>query len=137
MTKTKPITPRQFLEAEGTEDWRVVSEGACAFFRTKSFADSVALLQAIGEIADAGDAPDVDIRSGGVTVRLITTTAENYGLSESHIELARRISALAQGARTVRRPVRRPELARHPRRARYRRGDAVLASRSRLQASSG
>ena len=55
MTQTKPITPRAFREAEGTDDWRVLSDGACAFFRTESFANSVALLQAIGEIADTGD----------------------------------------------------------------------------------
>ena len=28
------ITLRQFHDAEGVEDWRVVGDGACAFFRT-------------------------------------------------------------------------------------------------------
>jgi hypothetical protein len=26
----KPITLREFREAEGAEDWRVISDGACA-----------------------------------------------------------------------------------------------------------
>jgi 4a-hydroxytetrahydrobiopterin dehydratase len=32
------ISPRQFHEADGVEDWRVLGEGACAYFRTGSFA---------------------------------------------------------------------------------------------------
>ncbi len=36
---TQAITPRQFHDAIGIEDWRVVGEGACAYFRTASFAD--------------------------------------------------------------------------------------------------
>jgi 4a-hydroxytetrahydrobiopterin dehydratase len=28
------ITPRRFHEADGVEDWRVVGEGACTYFRT-------------------------------------------------------------------------------------------------------
>lgn len=37
---TDQITPSQFQEAEGVEDWRLTSEGATAFFRTRSFAPS-------------------------------------------------------------------------------------------------
>jgi 4a-hydroxytetrahydrobiopterin dehydratase len=29
---TDQVTARQFHEAAGTEDWRVVGEGACAYF---------------------------------------------------------------------------------------------------------
>ena len=35
---TERITPGQFHEAAGVEDWRVLGEGACAYFRTGSFA---------------------------------------------------------------------------------------------------
>jgi hypothetical protein len=35
---TDQITARQFHEAEGVEDWRVVGEGACTYFRIGSFA---------------------------------------------------------------------------------------------------
>ena len=36
------ISPRQFREADGVEDWRVLFGGACAHFRTDSFAAAIA-----------------------------------------------------------------------------------------------
>jgi 4a-hydroxytetrahydrobiopterin dehydratase len=33
---TDGISPSQFHEAEGVEDWRVLGEGACTYFRTGS-----------------------------------------------------------------------------------------------------
>ena len=33
------LTWRQFQESPSVEDWRVLGEGACAFFRTSTFAD--------------------------------------------------------------------------------------------------
>lgn len=38
---TEQITPRQFHGADGVEDWRVLAFGACAYFRTGSFAGGV------------------------------------------------------------------------------------------------
>ncbi len=35
---TERITPRQFHEAAGVEDWRVIGEGTCTYFPTGSFA---------------------------------------------------------------------------------------------------
>ena len=101
MTDTnRQITLRAFREAEGTEDWRVLAEGACAFFRTESFAASAELVGAIAEAIDgAGHPPDVDIRSGGVTVRLITVTDDHYGMSQHDIDLARQISVVARAQR--------------------------------------
>jgi 4a-hydroxytetrahydrobiopterin dehydratase len=91
------ITPRQFHGADGVGDWRVLAEGACAYFRTGSFAAGARLVRAIGELGGLDDHhPDVDLRQAGVTVRLITITDDYYGLSEGHVELARRISALAR-----------------------------------------
>jgi len=94
---TEPITLRDFQKAEGVEDWRVLAEGACAFFRTESFVASAELVRAIGGLTGTGGhAPDVDVRSGGVTVRLITVTDDYYGVSQRDVELARQISALAR-----------------------------------------
>ena len=94
---TERISPRQFHEAAGVEDWRVLGEGACACFRTGSFAAAARLVHAIGELAGLEDhSPDVDLRHGGVTVRLITIAPDYYGLSERDVELARRISAAAR-----------------------------------------
>jgi 4a-hydroxytetrahydrobiopterin dehydratase len=94
---TERITPRQFHEAGGVEDWRVVGEGACAYFRTGSFVTGARLVEAISELAYLDEHhPDVDLRYGGVTVRLITITEDSYGLSMRDVELARQISALAR-----------------------------------------
>lgn len=88
---------KQFHEAPGTEAWRVLGEGACAFFRTGSFAAGARLVDAISELAglDAHH-PDVDVRHEGVTVRLITITDNDFGLTERDVELAREISAVAR-----------------------------------------
>jgi 4a-hydroxytetrahydrobiopterin dehydratase len=97
MTTTDGITPTQFLEAGGTEDWRVISEGACAFYPTGSFAGSTALVLAIAEIPGIEDhRPAVDIRSDGVTVRLLTRADDWWGPSGRDLDLARRIQAIAR-----------------------------------------
>ncbi|SCG72953.1 VOC family protein [Micromonospora inositola] len=94
---TERLTPRQFHEADGVGDWRVLGEGASAYFRTGSFAAGARLVQAIGELAGLDDHhPDVDVRHAGVTVRLITLIPGFYGLTEGDVELARRISAVAR-----------------------------------------
>jgi 4a-hydroxytetrahydrobiopterin dehydratase len=92
---TERITKRQFHEADGVEDWRVLFHGACAHFRTGSFAAGVALVDAIGRLADAANHhPDVDLRYAGVTVCLRTHSIG--GLSERDVTLARQISAAAR-----------------------------------------
>ncbi len=95
--KNERITPRQFHEADGTGDWRVLGEGACSFFRTGSFAAGARLVHAISGLAGLGDHhPDVDVRHDGVTVRLITITDDYYGMSRRDVELARQISVVAR-----------------------------------------
>jgi 4a-hydroxytetrahydrobiopterin dehydratase len=91
------ISPRQFSEADGVEDWRVLGEGACAYFPTGSFVAGARLVHAIGELAGLGEHhPDLDLRHDGVTVRLITVADDWYGLSERDLDLARQISAVAR-----------------------------------------
>jgi 4a-hydroxytetrahydrobiopterin dehydratase len=91
---TTRITPQQFHEADGVEDWRVLARGASAYFRTGSFGAGVALVEGIGELADAANHhPDVDLRYAGVTVRLISHDVG--GLSERDVRLAQQISAVA------------------------------------------
>lgn len=92
---TERISPRVFHESAGIEDWRVLYGRACAHFPTASFADGVALVSAIGLLADAADHhPDVDLRFGGVTVCLVTH--EVGGLSLRDVALARQVSAAAR-----------------------------------------
>jgi 4a-hydroxytetrahydrobiopterin dehydratase len=92
---TERITARQFHAATGVEDWRVLFSGACAHFRTGSFAAGAALVDAIGRLADAANHhPDVDLRDEGVSVCLRTHSLG--GLSERDVTLARQISAAAR-----------------------------------------
>jgi 4a-hydroxytetrahydrobiopterin dehydratase len=88
---SETIAPQRFHEA----DWRVVRSDACAHFRTGSFAAGVALVDAIGSLAEAANHhPDVDLRSDGVTVRL--RTHGEGGLTEREVALAQQISAAAR-----------------------------------------
>lgn len=60
------ITPKQFHESEGVEDWRVLGEGACTYFRTGSFAVGARLVQAISGLTGLEDhRPDVDLGTMG------------------------------------------------------------------------
>ncbi len=89
------ITPRQFHDGAGVEDWRMLAHGACAYFRAGSFQAGAQLVDAIAELADAANHhPDIDLRYAGVTVRL--TTHEVGGLSTRDASLARQISEVAR-----------------------------------------
>jgi len=91
------ITPKQFHESDGVEEWRVVGDGASTFFRTESFAAGARLVQAISGLAGLDKhQPDVDLRHDGVMVRLITYEPDWYGISQRDVELARQISAVAR-----------------------------------------
>jgi len=89
------LTSKEFFETEGLEDWRVLFTGALAYFRTGSFSAGVAFAGAIAELADAANHhPDVDVRYGGMTVRLLSHDVG--GLTDRDVALARQISALAR-----------------------------------------
>jgi 4a-hydroxytetrahydrobiopterin dehydratase len=94
---TDRLSPKQFRESDGVEDWRVLGDGACAFFRTGSFAAAARLVQAIAELPGVDEQhPDVDVRRDGVTVRLITVADDYFGMSRRDVALASRISAVAR-----------------------------------------
>lgn len=87
---SESITPGRFHEL----DWRVLAYAACTHFRTDSLAEGVALAGAISRLAEAASrAPDVDLRSRGVTVRL--KVSDSGELSEGDLALAADISAAA------------------------------------------
>lgn len=90
-----PITPSQFHRS-GVDDWRVVGDGACAHFRTASFADGAQFVVAIAEMVEPHQAPDTDVRADGVTLRLVTISDEHWGLTDEHVDVAREISNLAR-----------------------------------------
>jgi 4a-hydroxytetrahydrobiopterin dehydratase len=88
---SEKIAPQRFHEF----DWRVIRDAASAHFRTGSFAKGLALVDAIGELAEAANHhPDIDLRYAGVTVRL--KTHSEGGLTERDVALARQISDAAR-----------------------------------------
>ena len=63
---TDYLSPKQFHESEGVADWRLTSEGATAFFRTGSFAESARFVQAISELpGNRGASPRPRCAAGG------------------------------------------------------------------------
>jgi 4a-hydroxytetrahydrobiopterin dehydratase len=97
MTMSERITPKEFRESDGVADWRVLGDGANAYFRTGSFAAGARLVQAISELPGVEDHhPDIDVRHDGVTVRLITFTDDYGGMTQRDRALARQISAAAR-----------------------------------------
>jgi 4a-hydroxytetrahydrobiopterin dehydratase len=60
---TEQITARQFHADPSLAEWRVIGDGACTFFRTRSFVESARLIQAISELPGLENhTPDVDLR---------------------------------------------------------------------------
>lgn len=91
------ISWRQFRESEGLEDWRNLSDGAAAMFRTESFAVAAAFVAAISTLPLAEvHPPAIDIRPHGVTIHLLTMTDDYDGMSARDVELARAISHVAR-----------------------------------------
>ena len=91
------ISWRQFRESEGLEDWRNLSDGASAMFRTDSFAVAAAFVAAISTVPLAEvHPPAIDIRPHGVTIHLRTVTDDYDGMSASDVEVARSISQVAR-----------------------------------------
>jgi len=83
-----------FLAASGVEEWAVLHGGPTAVFRTSSLADAAALAQAIAAVPGLdGTNAQINLLAEQVTVRL---TREVWKIKESHIALARAISAAAR-----------------------------------------
>lgn len=78
--------------ADGVGDWRVLDAGACAWFAAPSMTAGAALVRRIAELTATGGLPDVDVRPGGVRVRIGPAGA----LTHADGALARSISAAAR-----------------------------------------
>ncbi len=85
-----------FHAAEGAEDWRVLPEGAYAFFLSDSFATSARFVDAISRLVRDGEVPHIDIRPDGITVLIGAFKGTEYGLVQADLDLARSISAAAR-----------------------------------------
>jgi 4a-hydroxytetrahydrobiopterin dehydratase len=90
------ILARHFHAADGAEAWRVLPEGAYAFFRSGSFAASARFVEAMSLLVREGDEPHVDIRPDGVTVLLRSFKDAGYGLMQEDLDSARAIARTAR-----------------------------------------
>lgn len=87
------LTTQQILDA-GLDDWRKLARALHARFLTGDFATGLALVTAVGELAEqAGHHPDVVLTYPHVDVTLLSHDAS--GVTERDVDLARRISAIA------------------------------------------
>jgi 4a-hydroxytetrahydrobiopterin dehydratase len=87
------LTATQVREA-ALDDWRQILGRIKARFRTGDFATGLALVNKIGEAAEALDHhPDVLLTWGDVIVTL--SSHDVHGITSRDLELARRISSLA------------------------------------------
>jgi 4a-hydroxytetrahydrobiopterin dehydratase len=92
---TDRILSRRFHAAAGAEAWRVLPDGAFAFFASDSFPRSVRFVEEISRLVGEENAPDVDIRPDGVTVLVRAFKGRDFGLVQVDLDLARAISAAA------------------------------------------
>jgi 4a-hydroxytetrahydrobiopterin dehydratase len=85
---------RDFLSAEGVDDWVVLHGGAAAVFRVASLGDAARLAEAVAKVPGlAGSGPLLTIADASVTVRL---SRDLWQLEPGHIDVARAVSAVAR-----------------------------------------
>jgi 4a-hydroxytetrahydrobiopterin dehydratase len=101
---------RDFLSAEGVEDWVVLHGGPTAVFRVGSLVAAAQLAEAVAAVPGLEDRTVMSVARDHLTVRL---TRELWGTEARHIEVARAISevALGRGATADRRAVQEVLLA--------------------------
>ncbi len=90
---------RNFLSAEGVDDWVVLHGGATAVFRVASLVDAAQLAEAVARVPGlVGTGALLTVADDRLTVRL---TRGAFRLEEQHIALARAVSAVARAAGAV------------------------------------
>jgi 4a-hydroxytetrahydrobiopterin dehydratase len=85
---------KDFVAADGVDDWVVLHGGATAVFRTGSVGEGARLAAAIAEVPGLeGSGARLTIGDATLTVRL---TRDIWQLESRHIELARAVSEVAR-----------------------------------------
>ena len=85
---------KEFLQADGLEDWVVLHGGPSAVFITKSLADAAELARAVAQLPGLdGSHAQLTIVPKRLTIRL---TREIWKIEAEHINLAREISKVAK-----------------------------------------
>ena len=101
---------REFLSADGVDDWVVLHGGPTAVFRVGSLAEAARLAAAVAEAPGLEPRTLLTVAGDRLTVKL---TREMWGTEARHVEVARAISAIAreQGATADRSAVQEVQLA--------------------------
>ena len=88
----KLLTPDE-IGAAGLGDWAVDGETLKRRFKFENFAEALAFVNKVGEIAESLD-HHPDITFGWGYAEISTTTHDRGGITEFDLTLARRINAL-------------------------------------------
>ena len=101
---------REFLAADGVDDWAILHGGPTAVFRVGSLSEATRLAAAVAEVPGLEPRTLLTAASDRLTVKL---TREMWGTEARHVEVARAISALARehGATADRGAVQEVQLA--------------------------
>ncbi|HYI67392.1 MAG TPA: VOC family protein [Candidatus Limnocylindrales bacterium] len=84
---------REFLAAEGVDDWVVLHGGATAVFRVGSVTEAARLAQAVAAVSGLdGSGALLTVADAALSVRL---SRDLWGLEARHVDLARAVSAVA------------------------------------------
>jgi len=101
---------REFLSANGVDDWVVLHGGPTAVFRVGSLVEAAQLAEAVAAVPGLEPNTVMNVARDHLTVRL---TREMWGTEARHVEVARAISAVARerGASAERGAVQEVQLA--------------------------
>ncbi len=101
---------RDFLSADGVEDWVMLHGGPTAVFRVGSLVEAARLAEAVAALPGLEERTVMSVARQHLSVRL---TREMWGTEARHIEVARSISEVARrhGARPDRSAVQEIQLA--------------------------
>lgn len=101
---------REFLSADGVDDWVILHGGPTAVFRVGSLQEAARLAAAVAEVPGLEPRTLLTAASDRLTVKL---TREMWGTEGRHVEVARAISAVARdhGATADRGAVQEVQLA--------------------------
>ena len=101
---------RDFVSAEGVEDWVVLHGGPTAVFRVGSLAEAARLAEAVAAVPGLEERTIMSVARNHLSVRL---TREMWGTEARHVEVARTISRVARdhGATADRTAVQEIQLA--------------------------
>lgn len=84
---------REFLSADGIEDWAILHGGPTAVFRVGSLEEAARLAAAVAEVDGLEPRTILTAAADRLTVKL---TREMWGTEAQHVEVARAISAVAR-----------------------------------------